>query len=50
MECLCTALEDLREHSSRVTLNSAQDPKMAEGASRDARMQEEYSEMISSTS
>lgn len=46
MDRLRVALEDLRNHSIRVTLTSAQGRKIAEEASRDAGKQEDYSEVI----
>ncbi|ALO45883.1 methyl-accepting chemotaxis protein [Pseudohongiella spirulinae] len=46
MDRLRVALEDLRSHSIRVTLTSAQGRKVAEEASRDAGKQEDYSEVI----
>lgn len=46
MERLRTALEDLRQHTIRVTLTSAQNRQVVEEASRDAGRQEEYSEVI----
>lgn len=46
MERLRTALEDLRHHSIRVTLTSAQGRKIAEEASRDAGKQENSSRII----
>src|SRR5690554_5795666 len=46
MERLRVALEDLRQHSIRVTLTSAQNRQVVEEASRDAGKQEDYSEVI----
>ena len=46
MERLRTALEDLRQHTIRVTLTSAQNRQVVEEVSRDAGRQEEYSEVI----
>ena len=50
MERLRAALEDLRNHSIRVTLTSAQGRKIAEQASVDAGKQEDYSEIIYNSS
>ncbi|MDO9520341.1 MAG: methyl-accepting chemotaxis protein [Pseudohongiella sp.] len=46
MERLRLALEDLRHHSIKVSLTSAQGRKIAEEASKDAGKQEEFSEII----
>lgn len=46
MERLRTALDDLRSHTIKVTLSSAQGRKTAEETSRDAGKQEDYSEII----
>lgn len=46
MERLRMALEDLRQHTIRVTLTSAQNRQVVEEVSRDAGRQEEYSEVI----
>ncbi|MEX0740924.1 MAG: methyl-accepting chemotaxis protein [Pseudohongiella sp.] len=46
MERLRTALDDLRHHTIKVSLSSAQGRKIAEEASRDAGKQEDYSEII----
>src|SRR5690606_18879132 len=46
MEKLRGALEELRMHSIKVTLSSAQGRKMAEEASKDAGRQEESSQLI----
>ena len=46
MERLRSALEDLRTHTIKVSLASAQGRKLAEEASKDAGQQEEFSEII----
>lgn len=50
LERLRTALEDLRQHTIQVTLTSARNRQVAEETSRDAGKQQEYSEIIHSSS